>query len=143
MTLYGIRQIYDGKARPLSILAQAELSGETEAGLSSKKYLEVTAGIVLTTGRKTLFLSEDLNFVAELFLDGSAIDYEEYFEFTKSMFRETYEVYNAITGDKVDIDINDPALADAKASITQKQERREEQQRHEEEYKRKRAASET
>ena len=128
--LYGIRNIYQGQVRPMSILAQAELTGETEGGLSSKKYLEVTAGIVLTTGRKTLFLSEDLNFVAELFLDGCAIDYEEYFEFNPSKFGESYEVYNAITGETVEIDLNDPALAEAKANITLKKEKREEQRRH-------------
>ncbi len=120
MTLYGIREIRNGKIQPLSILAQADLSGDTQDGLSSTKYLEITAAITLTTGRKTLFLSEDLNFVAELFLDGSAIDFEEYFEFERSPFADSYEVYNAFTNEKVDIDINDPMLADAKENIEQK-----------------------
>ena len=143
MTLYGIRKIYRGEARPMGVLAQAELSGDTAAGLSSNKYLEVSAAIVLTTGRKTLFLSEDLNFVAELFLDGCAIDFKEYFEFRRSTLSEdyAYEVYNAITGEKVEIDIDHPALAEAKANIGYKQERREEQKRHAEEYERKHAAA--
>ncbi len=141
MALYGIREICRGEVRPMSVLAQAELSGEITAGLSSNKYLEVSAGVVLTTGRKALFLSEDLNFVAELFLDGCAIDFKEYFEFNRSTFRESsYEVYNAITGEKVDIDIDHPELAEAKANISYKQERREEQKRHAEEYERKQAA---
>lgn len=142
MALYGIREIYRGEFRPMSVLAQAELSGEIAAGLSSNKYLEVSAAIVLTTGRKALFLSEDLNFVAELFLDGCAIDFKEYFEFRRSTFSKNfaYEVYNAITGEKVEIDIDDPALAEAKANISYKQERREEQKRHAEEYERKQAA---
>jgi hypothetical protein len=133
MTLYGIRSIHNGDVHPLSILSQAELSGETEAGLSSKKYLEVTAGVVLTTGRKTLFLSEDLNFVAELFLDGVAWDYEEYFEFSRDGIDTTYEVYNAFTGEKVEIDINDPSLSEAKSNIESRQQQREEQRQIEEE----------
>lgn len=117
MTLYGIRQIHNGTARPLCVLAQAELGGETDDGLRSKRYLEITAGIALTTHRKTLFISEDLSFVVELFLAGTAWDYEEYFEFSRSQPNTTYEVYNAVTGEKVEVDINDPAFAEVKKSI--------------------------
>ncbi|TLX16018.1 hypothetical protein [Rhizobium sp. MHM7A] len=139
MTLYGIRKIYNDNVYPLSILAQAELSGETGEGLSSKKYLEVTAGVALTTHRKTLFLSEDLNFVAELYLDGVAWDFDEYFEFSRNGINTTYEVYNAITGEKVEIDINDPTLSEARANIERRQQQREQQRQFEEEQQRKKA----
>lgn len=139
MTLYGIREIHNDNVYPLCILAKAALDGETGEGLSSKKYLEITAGVALTTHRKTLFLSEDLNFVAELFLDGVVWDFDEYFEFSRDGINATYEVYNAITGDKVEIDINDPTLSAAKANIEYRQKQREQQRQFEEEQQRKKA----
>jgi hypothetical protein len=117
MQLYGIRKIYDGTVYPMCILAEAKLGGETGPGLSSKIYLEITAGISLTTGRKTLFVTEDLHFVATLFFTGTAWDYKEYFEFSGSNPNTTYEIYDVITGQKVEVDLDDPAFSDIKETM--------------------------
>lgn len=117
MSLYGIRSIYNGDVQSMCVLAETEMSGETEQGLSSKRYVEISAGISLTTFRKALFISADVNFVCELFLTGSAIDYEEYFEFSDSDTSTTYEVYNAITNERVEIDLYDPSWAELKEII--------------------------
>jgi hypothetical protein len=103
----------------MSILAETALSGDTNESLRSERYLEVTAGISLTTIRKTLFISEDLPFVVELFLTGRAFDYDEYFEFSAQSYSPdtTYEVYNAITGEKIEIDLNDPLYDEVREQI--------------------------
>lgn len=128
MALYGIREILHGEVRPMSILAGTFFTGDAQERLSAgSRYLQADAGIMLTTFRKTLFLSEDLNFVVQLFLEGVAYDHEEYFEFKRDKIgNPTYEVYEAISQQRVDFDLNSPELAEAKSAIEHLRQMREE-----------------
>lgn len=103
MKLYGIREISDGQASTLCVLAQSRLSGELKGSLDSNIYLEVESAITLVTGRKTVFASPDLKFVSELFDTGQAVDFKEYFEFERIMHSNVrYEIFDFATGEVVE-----------------------------------------
>lgn len=102
MKIYGIRELRNGVQTPLSVLAQVCVMSDAGDALSDRANIDIEAAITLTTGRKTLFLSHDLDFVSELFMNGKAWDFREYFEFQRVQIPGVeYEIYEVINGDAV------------------------------------------
>jgi hypothetical protein len=129
MRLYGIRQVEGDKVTPLSILGRVMVSGSSD-GVTDRASLEAEAAIsVGAWGRRTLFVTYDLAFAAEVLLDDYAEDFREYFELRKSFEvtngRAYLEVYDVLTGQRVEVNLDDPELSDLKALLEHRNCRRE------------------
>jgi hypothetical protein len=119
MRLFGIREVEGDKVTPLSILARVMVSGCSPDGLTDSANFEAQPAIsVGSWGRRTLFVTYDFAFAAEILLDENAEDFREYFELYKDSAVKSgkayHEVYDVLTGERVAVDINDPELAELK-----------------------------
>lgn len=129
MRLYGIREVEGDKVTPLSILGRVMVSGSSD-GITDRASFEAEAAIsVGTWGRRTLFVTHDFAFAAEVLLDDYAEDFREYFELRKSFEvtkgRAHLEIYDVLTGERVEVNLDDPELADLKELLEHRNSRRE------------------
>lgn len=119
--LYGIRY-KDGERESFSILAEAELSTEGSSP-DSRIHQTITATIAVGAfDRRTLFLTHDFELVGSLVLYGRGTDFDETFYIPS--FAEAFscksawpdsrdiEVFDMLSGESVDVRIDDPRLAD-------------------------------
>lgn len=121
MPLYAIRSLKSG--RTLSILAETELS--TEGGERDSRIFQTITATV-TVGdfqRAMLFVTENFEVVASLFLFGYAVDFKETLHLSQFQSEgrigyphekelEQVEVFDILTGESVAVSRDDPQLAD-------------------------------